>query len=529
MKLYNIDNFEDRQIGKVLSAQARDNADQVWLWSDDQKITFREADQLVNQYANGFIERGLKKGDTVAMVMKPSADVVLLAVAAARMGAIFQTISTDFRGDFLREAVLNSHASILVVDEEFEDRIDVVPTPPLGIFKKTESDRPSALPCLSNLSSRNADDPGVEVSWSDIVQVWWSSGTTGKPKGIMHSHSSVLFGNMITARRLQPGDVLYSCTPVYLGSAWVGAVWPSLLGGVTAAIDPSFSASRFWDRVRSCGATHFLTLGAMHMYLWQTPQSPSDRDHRVREARCIPLGQDMVAKFKERFGIAYMPQVYGTSETYTVFSAPEDGTKWTGNAAGRPVPHYEVKLFDEFDREVAQGAVGEICVRPKGPGILFSGYFNAPDVTVSAWRNLWHHTGDMAYVDEAGVYYFADRKTDYIRHKGRNISMFEVETVVARHPSVENSAAYGVQSAELESESELMLSVVPKPGRTIEPLELAKFINRNAPYYFVPQYIEIVDRLPQNAHGRVMKNELKERGRTDSSWKLEGSGYKPVR
>ena len=529
MKLYNIDDFENRQIGKVLATQARDNADTVWLWSDDRKVTFREADELVSRYANGLLERGLKKGATLAMVMKPSIEVVLLAVATARIGAIFQTISTDFRGDFLREAIANSQASILVIDEEFEDRLDEAMTPPLGVYVKSESGSSHTSPDLQTLKSSNVGAPDVEVSWNDVVQVWWSSGTTGKPKGIMHSHSSVLFGNMISAGRLQPGDVLYSCTPVYLGSAWVSAIWPSLLAGVTAAIDPSFSASRFWERVKAYGATHFLTLGAMHMYLWQRPESPADRDHRVREARCIPLSQDMVANFKQRFGIASMPQVYGTSETYTVFSAPEDGTNWTGNATGRPVPHYEVKLFDEYDREVAQGEVGEICVRPKAPGILFSGYFDAPDVTVAAWRNLWHHTGDMAYADSDGVYYFADRKKDYIRHKGRNISMFEVETVVAKHPSVENSAAYGVQSAELESESELMLSVVAKSGHMIDPLELAKFINENAPYYFVPQYIDVINQLPQNAHGRVMKNELKDRGVTSTSWRLEDSGYKPVR
>src|SRR5690606_29005689 len=119
-----------------------------------------------------------------------------------------------------------------------------------------------------------------------------------------------------------------------------------------------------------------------------------------------------------RFGIESMPQAYGTSETFMIFDADDDGTPWRNAALGRPMPHVEVAILDEFDRECPTGVAGEICVRPREPGVLFAGYFRDPERTLKSWRNLWHHTGDMAYRGEDGIYDFADRKADYIRYKG---------------------------------------------------------------------------------------------------------------
>jgi crotonobetaine/carnitine-CoA ligase len=234
----------------------------------------------------------------------------------------------------------------------------------------------------------------------------------------------------------------------------------------------------------------------------------------------------MVPKFRSRFGIEHLDQAYGTSETFVVFQAPDDRvTPWQGAALGRPVDWLEVKLMDEFDREIPVGDAGEICIRPKGPGLMFVGYFNQPEVTVATWRNLWHHTGDMAFRDEEGVYYFADRKKDYIRYNGRNISMFEVEGVAQQHPDVEDVAAYGTASDTLESEAELTLCVVAKSGRQVSPEAVATFINENAPYYFVPRYIEFAEALPRNAHGRIMKHILRDRGLLPDAWDRKKAGF----
>ncbi|MET0984509.1 MAG: AMP-binding protein [Steroidobacteraceae bacterium] len=528
MHVYDISALEDRVIGKVLTRQAEVIGDHVWLMSGERRVTFAEANRLVNAYAHGLKRQGVQAGQTIALVMYPSIDALLIGFAATRLGAVFTTVNTDYRGEFLSEALRQTQARLLVIDAELADRLAALDLGSIEhVYVHGDDGAASALKPASDLL-RHGDAPLPEVAtWSDVAQIWWTSGTTGKSKGVMHSHSSVLRMGRENVKPLLAGDVLYTCTPIYLGSPWSGAIWASLVGGVSAAIDRHFSVSQFWDRIRHYRATQFMTLGAMHIHLWRAPPQPNDADNTVRRAICFPMPYDILPLFKERFGIASLPQGYGQSETFQILDAPDDGTKWHGAALGRPVAEYDVKLLDANDREVPVNEVGEICVRPREPGVLFSGYFGMPEMTLATWRSLWHHTGDMATRDENGIFYFADRKKDYIRYKGRNISMNEVEAVVARHPLVLDVAAYGIQSEELESEAELMLAVVLRPDSPVTPFELAHFINENAPYYFVPRYIDLAAELPRNAHGRVIKPELRERGVTASTWDRERAGFKP--
>jgi crotonobetaine/carnitine-CoA ligase len=234
-----------------------------------------------------------------------------------------------------------------------------------------------------------------------------------------------------------------------------------------------------------------------------------------------------MSTYRERFGIETFPQAYGTSEAMTIFEAPDDGTPWQGSALGRPVSHYEVQLVDDRGIEVPVGEIGEICLRPRHPDIMFDGYFGDADATLRSSRNFWHHVGDTAYRDEEGIFYFAGRKKDYIRFKGRNIALGEVEVVAEQHPGLSDVSAFGVQSSEIESESELALAVVRKPGSSCSALEIAEFIAANAPYYLVPRYIDVRDTMPLNGHGRVVKDELAKK--SAFSWDAVAAGYKPPR
>jgi crotonobetaine/carnitine-CoA ligase len=155
-----------------------------------------------------------------------------------------------------------------------------------------------------------------------------------------------------------------------------------------------------------------------------------------------------------------------------------------------------------------------------------NGYFRNPEATLASFRNLWYHTGDLLRRDAEGDWFFVDRKADYIRYKGRNLSSFAVEHTVNAHPAVAESAAHGVPSTELESEAELKVCVVLKPGASATPEELARFVNEHAPYFFVPRYIEIVLELPRTPTGRVQKFKLRERGVTPKTWDREAVGYK---
>ena len=529
MRLYDLSEPANRIVGRALSDQARHIGNAVWLMSDDRKVTFSEADALVNRYARGLAEAGVRRYESVAMLVDPSIDSILVAMAVTRLGALFTTINTDYHTGFLEEALTQAQSSHLVVDAHYVGRLDAMASlagiTAVATIGAADPVRAIAHRPISDWLALSAEPMAEIAEWLDPVQCWWSSGTTGKPKGIMHSHSSVLMQCTVYDREYGDDEVLYACTPLYLGSAWSGSIWTSLVYGVSAAIDARFSVSRFWDRVRHYGATQAFTLGAMHILLWKQPPTPRDTDHKLRRFVAIPMPVDLVPKFKKRFGVASMSQGYGTSETFRVLDAPDDDSDKTGALIGSPVARYELTLLDKNDRPVPIGTAGEICVRPREPGLLYLGYFGDPQRTLDAWTNLWHHTGDMAIRKEDGLYYFADRKKDYIRYKGRSLSMFEIEQVVDRHPEVADVAAYGITSEELESESELMIAVVRRPGATVQAEELARFVNVEAPYFYVPRYIVFVPELPRNAHGRIQKEELRTRGVTADTWDREATTF----
>ena len=528
MHQYDLTNPDDRVIGKVLAEQARVQPDAEWLVENARAITFAQGDATVNRYASGLAALGVTPGSVVAMVIEPSIEVVLLSFAAARIGAIFMTVSTDFSGRFLAEAVAACLPRVLVIDAALAPRLDALESIGGAVAVLVNGEAPAgkwqARP-LASLASASAEPPAYAPHWLEPVQCWWSSGTTGKPKGVLHTHSSVLMQVLSHHRDIRPGDTLYSCTPVYLGSPWTGTIFPSLVFGVRAAIDPKFSVSRFWDRTRRFGVTHAMTLGAMHMHLWNAPARPDDAENPVRRFNAVPMAPEIIRQFKPRFGIEDMRQGYGTSETFRVFDETEQTDDRAGAVLGYPVPRLEVALLDENDLPVPDGEAGEICVRPRAPGLMFCGYFNDGARTAETWRSLWHHTGDMAMKGADGLYRFADRKKDYIRYKGRNMSMFEVEDVVMRHPAVKDVAAYGIASDELESESELMIAVVREDGAELSVEALARFINAEAPYYFVPRFIDFAAKLPRNDHGRLVKGDLRDAGVTPTTWDREVAGF----
>jgi crotonobetaine/carnitine-CoA ligase len=530
-----LENPEERVLGRILRRQGEEIPDRPYLMSGDDRYTYGQVNQLANWYAAGLAKLGLGKGETLAFLMKGCKEFVFSTFGAMKLGAIWVPTNVDYKGEWLRNGLLDSRARVLVVDAMLLPRVaDVwngLPFEHVIVHGEGDTDALKgkvALHDIRELGDSDAGEPAdADINFGDTAAVLWTSGTTGRAKGVMQSHNAWTRGAESGARTsgTKEGEVMYCCLPMHNSAAWVACVYRALVTGLPFGLDPEFSASRFWDRCRHYGATQIFTLGAMHMFLWQAPEKPDDADNPVRHASMIPLPDELIHPIKKRFGIQTLDQGYGQSEVMGLVHRVDDGRTWKPRCLGAPLPGIEFRLLDDDDREVPTGEVGEFCVRPTQPFVLFSGYFNDPDATVRAWRNLWYHTGDLGRRDKDGDYFFVDRKADYIRYKGRSVSSFAIEAAVGAHPAVAECAAHGVTSAELESEAEIKVVAVLKPGQQLSAEALARFVNDNAPYFFVPRYIEFVDELPHTPTGRVQKFRLRERSVTKETWDRDKAGF----
>jgi crotonobetaine/carnitine-CoA ligase len=482
--------------------------------------------------AGGFASLGVARGDTVAVLMESCPDYVWATLGLNKLGAVWVPTNTDYKGTWLRESLEDSRAKLLVVDEALLPRVaEAGGKLPFERIVVRGDPRASSLAApalaLAELERAPAKEPDdAALFLGDTAAILWTSGTTGRSKGVMQSHNVWIRAAVDGAinSHLREGEVIYSCLPMYQSAAWVACIYRALVSGVPCAIDERFSVHEFWDRCRHYGATMVFTLGAMHIFLWQQPPKPDDADNPVRSAGMVPMPDALIEPFKQRFGIAHMHQGYGQSEVMGLL-ARKPGRTYKANSLGEASDGIEVKLLDDRDFEVGPGEVGEFCIRPTEPYAIFNGYFQDPEATVRAWSNLWYHSGDLGRRDADGEYFFVDRKKDFIRFKGRNISSFQVEAAFMAHPAVAQCAAHAVTSAELVAEAEMKLCVVLKPGQSATPEELCRFVNDTAPYFFVPRYVELMSALPATPTGRVQKYKLRERGVTPETWDAKRAGF----
>jgi crotonobetaine/carnitine-CoA ligase len=515
-----------RTIGQVLRRQADEIGDDVFLMDPAVRLTYSQVNERANQIAHGLRSLGVERGDRVSLLMANSAEMACVALASSKLGAIWVPINTSLKATWLRDALEMARASVVVADHDLYE-LGLRDVPPGKHVVVTAAPAGHNLAAGASASVRSIDDvlaptvaePTATVDYRDVSAVMWTSGTTGKPKGIMQTHSSWLMGAQALSRSrdAREGDVFYGCLPMFNSGGWSLNVFGAMVAGLPIGIDPGFSASKFWARCAHYGATQVITLGAMYEFLLKADVSADEQQHSVRVCACIPIPPDKVEEFQERFAIPTIWNGYAQSELMFMTGCAVD-RKWKPGSCGVAIDRIHLAILDAHDQQVGIGDVGEICVRPKEPHLMFAGYFDAPELTLEATRNLWYHTGDLGYLDEDGELFFADRKQDVMRFAGRTISASDVERAALAHDEVARAAACGIASEAVQSETEVLLTVVLKPGSVLAEAEIARFINDTAPYYLVPRYIDIVESLPLTPTGKVEKRTLKERGVSSTTW-----------
>jgi crotonobetaine/carnitine-CoA ligase len=232
----------------------------------------------------------------------------------------------------------------------------------------------------------------------------------------------------------------------------------------------------------------------------------------------------MQEKWRSRFGSEHLgANSYGITEASVVTTLPA-GIKPAPNSSGKCSPDFDTRIVDDNDNELPAGQSGEVVIRPLRPHVMFEGYWKRPADTLKIMRNLWLHTGDIGMFDKDGFFYFLDRKKDYLRRRGENISSYEMETTFRDHPDIEDIAVHAVLSQ--LTEDEVKVTAVLKPGAKLTEEELCLWAVDRLPYFAVPRYIEFRADFPRNPVGRILKYQLRDEGCTATTWDIEKSGIK---
>ncbi len=528
-----LSNTDLRIFPKILRMQAEANGDTGFLLNDDVHITFAQAEDLTNRLATGLSNMGLRKGERIGIYMGNRPEFVLLTLAANKLGAVWVPINTDYKGDWLRDSIQRSRCKLLATDSEYYPRVAAmrkdlaIPAWLLLNDSQTSADGVSEYAELLQQEPFHSDYS--EQDYGDTCAILWTSGTTGKSKGVMQNYNGwirAIFQGASILYDTQPGDVAYCAMPLFNAGAWVTAIYRALLEGIPCAIEARFSVSHFWERIAHFQATQTFLIGAMGVFLWNQPETDNDADNTLRKAMLVPFPPNLWEAFEKRFAVELGRTGLGQSECQLITTQPEARDDVPVYSLGFAPDDVEMMLCDDEGKQVAVGEPGEICIKPLEPHILFNGYFDDPQATAAAYRGEWYLTGDMARQDpDTGALFFVDRKKDAVRYAGRNISTLEVESVFRRHPGIADVAAFGIPSAEVESEHELKVDVVLKAGESASADEICRFVNDNAPYYFVPRYLEFVSELPYTPTNKVQKYLLREKGVSADTWDRKQAGF----
>jgi crotonobetaine/carnitine-CoA ligase len=524
-----------RVLGELIEDRAKRLGDKIFLRFKDQNISYNEINRYTNRCANAFKNLGIGKGDKVSIMLLNCPEFLYLWFGLAKCGAVEVPVNTSYKGEFLRHIVDQSDSKILVISHEFLDRLKLIENAlkkvekvvVLGDIQKQEV-AGFKIPMMSfEEFFNNSEDPvDVKVLPSDALSIIYTSGTTGLSKGALGPHKFwiVCAEKMLEYREGGKDDIFYTFMPFYHFNAQCLTTVTTLVAEAQMVIAERFSASRFWDDARHYGATQFNYLGGVIPILAKQPERPNDADNPIRIALGAGCPPAVMEEVEKRFGIKCL-EGFGMTEIGIPIHVRVNDRR--PGSCGKPMDIYEIKLFDDQDKEVAVGEVGEIVFRPREPFIMMLEYYNMPEKTLEAFRNLWFHTGDLAKKDADGYFYFVDRKKDALRRRGENISSFEVERAVNSHPSVLESAAVAVPS-EL-GEDEVKICVVLKPGATLIPEELIKYCNDRMPYFAVPRFVEFMESLPKTPTDRVEKYKLKQAGITTNTWDREKAGVQVTR
>jgi len=500
---------------EVLAHHAKVIPDKTAYFMDDRKINFYRVKLKVDTFARFLEFIGIQKGDRIALVVANSLEFIVSFLAAGRLGAVVVPINTFLKEDEIAFILNDSNAKLLISSAKFAKNTE-------NMIKKTsvekivwEGDRKelnenniSFNEILSNLESHEKVSYKPDIN--DLGVIIYTSGTTGKPKGAMLSYKNI-FANIYGVSELMkitPKDRFIVYLPMFHSfTLTVTVLMPLFFASPVVIIRSIMPFSNIIKQTLLKRVTIFT--GVPDVYNALSKAKLPWYFHWFNKVKfyvsgAAALPEDTLKRFKDKFKRGRLLEGYGLSETSPVVSVnlPD---KQKPLSVGPPVPGVEIKIVNEEMVEVPVGEIGEIIVR--GDNVM-QGYLNRMEATSETIINDWLKTGDLGKVDEEGFLYIVDRKKDLIISKGINIYPREIEEILVNHPLIKAAAVIGVKD---EKGVEVPIAYIePEEGKEIDENRIKRYLKENLANFKVPKAVNVIDELPKNAAGKVLKRVLKE-------------------
>ncbi|UNK45680.1 class I adenylate-forming enzyme family protein [Arthrobacter sulfonylureivorans] len=487
-------------LNDLVASRAETDPDRTMLIDRERTWTWAEGISCAARLASCLRRHGVGPGQRVALVAPNSGWHVLTLLASARLGAILVPLNPDLRGGELAYQLQKADPVVVLTAVELAGTVSAaMPEDSTATVRPLGEELLDAEPLTEDLGRPEAG-----------AIIIFTSGTTGYPKGAVHSQRTLLLAgeSFVSRVRLQPDDRCLTILPLFHINSMFYSVTGALTAGATLIIEPKFSASQFWSTVREHRVTQTNMIEAVGAILLKRADSTFTPDHTLR--KIYGIRQTLSGAFRERFGVPHLVGGYGMTEIPGVLATPYDQPTPQGSMGalsphpGNGAPLAECRIVND-GQNVPDGETGELWVRT--PTTMLE-YFRDPEQTAASFEGEWFRTGDLVRRDSDGWYYFVARKKDIIRCRGENISGAELDRVIASHPDVVVAAAIGVPS-DLGDE-DILVALTVREGAELTAAEITEYARRSLAEIKVPRYVYFAEQLPLTPTGKVAKHELKQ-------------------
>nr|WP_295970111.1 crotonobetaine/carnitine-CoA ligase [uncultured Bacillus sp.] len=479
------------------------------------EFTYSELNEEINKTANLFLDLGIKKGERVAVQLHGSPEFLMCWFGLAKIGAVLVPINTQYKEEEMGYILDKCGVTHVVIEEQFlpiyENR---KASSEMDLHSIIIARSAKKIPGTLNFADMRKSQPGElkeirPLSSDDTAEILFTSGTTSNPKGAVLTHCNIIFSGIFGAWEgaLTKNDRFLTVYPPFHVDFQLNAVVPAFTVGATMIIVEKYHASTYWKQICDYKVTFTHCIPMIVRTLLLQPQQEWEKNHCIRDIFfCLSLTDKEKADFEERFAVKLL-NCYGSTETLVgvITDFPFDERKWP--SVGKAGLSYEAKIVDSEGNELPPNSIGEICIKGVPGRTLFKEYYNDPEATAKTLKpGGWMYTGDKGYADEAGWFYFVDRKVNMIKRSGENISATEIEKILMDHPKIAEAAVIGVPDP--VRDQAVKAFILLKEGEELSTEEILSYSQSRMAEFKVPSFIEIITSFPRTCTGKVQKKLL---------------------